>query len=67
MIMSTRYGACVGGSSNRSAISVVLKFWCNWQMRQSLHPVVLVARFFVCSLSTCAALSGADRRMRLCR
>jgi hypothetical protein len=29
-----------GGAMGRMANSVVEKFWCNWQMRHSPHPVL---------------------------
>lgn len=41
--------SCAGGSFSRSAIRLVLKFWCNWQIRQSLQPPVEPAGFAVCS------------------
>jgi len=58
-------GACDGGSCfSRSAIRVVVKFWCSWQMRQSLQPVLLVDEFCVRSLLTCAAALDVDGNVR---
>ena len=63
--VTTRCGACVGTSCfNRSAIRVVLTFWCSWQMRQSLQPVLLVERFLVCWLSTCVVALDVDGKTR---
>ena len=45
----------------RKAMRVVLEFWCNWQMRQSLHAFLLESGVDVCSESvSAAALLGSD-------
>jgi len=56
-----------GGSFWRKAIKVVLKFWCNWQMRQSPHPVCPLARFPDLSECVSEATSPSPDMIRPCR
>jgi len=65
MTAVTCCGARAGGSCfSRNAISVVVRFWCSWQMRQSLQPVLFVERFELGWLSTCGVAVDADGNMR---
>ena len=41
-----------------------MKFWCNWQMRQSLHPFVLLTGALVCSDSMRAVVPLSAERTR---
>ena len=48
----------------RKAMRVVLKFWCNWQMRQSLHADLLASGVDVCSESVSAVAPARSRRYK---
>ena len=48
----------------RKAIRVVLKFWCNWQIRQSLHAVLLASGVDVCSVAVSDVALLGDGSMR---
>lgn len=57
----------MGGSFNLRVIKLVPKFWCNWQIRQSLHPVWPPLVFAVCSDLVSEVISVLSVNTRPCR
>lgn len=55
------------GLVSLTEIRLVEKFWCSWQIKQSLHPILPVVAFDVCSEVTTEVVESVADSGLLCR